>query len=574
MAGCSKEDLMGQQRRRPLRLAAIALAIALVGAACGGGDDGGDTGGGTAQIQEGGTLSYAADQEPTGFNNNTSKDNGTSVLNVVINLFPPVFRLHPDYSVRLNQELMDSATQTSTDPQTIVYKIKQNAIWSDGTPVSADDFEYLWKNLNGSIEGNDVAATTGYDQIESLKGSDGGKTVTVVFESPFSDWKSLFYGLLPAHYMAKVEGGWNTGLDKNPEKIPTNGPFVVAGWDQGQSLTLRRNDRYYGPKAHLDSIVFRFLPESTTQPAALQNNEVDLIYPQPQLDLVQQVKALPDVTSELNIGLSFEHLDFNFKNEHLAQANVRKSIATGLNVQELVNRTVKQFTDEAQPLGNRIWLPGQRYYQDHMGQYGKGDVAGAQRLLEEAGYTKGADGIYAKDGKKLSLRISTTAGNQLRETQGQLIQAQLKPVGIDLRIANVDSTELFGEWLPEGNFDIANFAWVGNPFAISSNQDIYRSGGGSNYGQYSSKRVDDLFDQAVGEVDEAKAAELGNQMTSRSPPTWPPSRCTPSRPTWPCATPSSTSATTPPRRAPSGTPASGPRRRPDGGHRGRPWGKP
>jgi glutathione transport system substrate-binding protein len=57
--------------------------------------------------------------------------------------------------------------------------------------------------------------------------------------------------------------------------------------------------------------VFRFLPESTTQPAALQNNEVDLIYPQPQLDLVQQVKALPDVTSELDIGLSFEHLDFN-----------------------------------------------------------------------------------------------------------------------------------------------------------------------------------------------------------------------------------------------------------------------
>jgi peptide/nickel transport system substrate-binding protein len=414
--------------------------------------------------------------------------------------------------VQLNQELMDSATQTGTDPQTIVYQIKQNAVWSDGTPVSADDFEYLWKNLNGSIEGNDVAATTGYDQIESLKGSDGGKTVTVVFESPFSDWKSLFYGLLPAHYMTKVEGGWSTGLDKNPEKIPTNGPYVVAGWDQGQSLTLRRNDRYHGPKAHLDSIVFRFLPDSTTQPAALQNDEVDLIYPQPQLDLVAQVKALPDVTSELNIGLSFEHLDFNFKNEHLADARVRRAIATGLNLPEVVNRTVKQFTDKAQPLGNRIWLPGQRWYQDHMGQYGKGDVAAAQKLLEEAGYTKGTDGIYAKDGKKLRLRISTTAGNQLRETQGQLIQAQLKPVGIDLRIANVDSTEFFGEWLPEGNFDIANFAWVGNPFAISSSQDIYRGGGGSNYGQYSSRRVDALFDQAVGEVDEAKAAELGNQI--------------------------------------------------------------
>ena len=503
---------MRHQRRRPLRLAVLPVVFALVIAACGGDGGGGGESGTSNAIREGGTLSYAADQEPTGFNNNTSKDNGTSVLNVVINMFPPVFRLHPDFSVQLNKELMDSAEQTGTDPQTIVYKIRQEAVWSDGTPVSADDFEYLWKNLNGSIKDNDVAATTGYDQIESVEGSDNGKTVTVVFSEPFTDWKSLFYGLLPAQYMAKVAGGWNTGLDKAPEKIPTNGPYVVSGWEQGQSLTLARNEQYFGPKPHLDSIVFRFLPESTTQPAALQNNEVDLIYPQPQLDLVAQVKALPDVTSELNIGLSFEHLDFNFKNEHLADANVRKAIATGLNIGELVDRTVRQFTDEAQPLGNRIWLPGQPYYQDHFAQYGKADVAGAAKLLEDAGYTKGADGIYAKGGKPLSLRISTTAGNQLRETQEQLIQAQLKQVGIDIKIVNADNRKFFGEWLPQGNFDIANFGWVGNPFAISSNQDIYRTGGGGNYGQYESDKVDQLFRQAVREVDEAKSAELGNQI--------------------------------------------------------------
>jgi peptide/nickel transport system substrate-binding protein len=503
---------MRRPRRRPLHLAVSSLALALVLAACGGGGGGGGTGSSATATKDGGTLSYAADQEPTGFNNNTSKDNGTSVLNVVINMFPPVFRLHPDYSVQLNNELMDSAEQTSADPQTIVYKIKQEAVWSDGTPVSADDFIYLWKNLNGSVKDNDVASTTGYDQIKSVKGSDDGKTVTVVFAEPFTDWKSLFYGLLPAHYMEKVAGGWNTGLDKNPEKIPVNGPFKVSTWEQGQSLTLVRNDRYFGPKAHLDSVVFRFLPESTTQPAALQNSEVDLIYPQPQLDLVAQVKALPDVTSELNIGLSFEHFDFNFKNEHLADPAVRKAIATGMNIPELVNRTVKQFTDQAQPLGNRIWLPGQKYYQDHFGEYGKGDTAGATKLLEDAGYTKGADGVYAKDGQRLSLRISTTAGNQLRETQEQLFQAQMKDIGVEIKIANADSTKLFGDWLPGGNFDIANFGWVGNPFAISSSQDIYRTGGGGNYGQYASKKVDQLFAQAVREVDEAESAELGNQI--------------------------------------------------------------
>jgi peptide/nickel transport system substrate-binding protein len=411
---------------------------------------------------------------------------------------------------------MDSAELTSQDPQTVVYKIKQNASWSDGTPISADDFIYLWKHLNGSDPKNDVASITGYDQIGSVKGSDGGKTVTVVYKEPFSDWKSMFCSgnfILPAHYMEKQPGGWNNGLDKNPEKIPSAGPFVVQNYTPGQSLTLARNDKYFGQKPSLDSVVFRFLPESTTQPAALQNNEVDMIYPQPQLDMVQQVKALPDVTNQINLGPTFEHLDFNFKNEFLGDVAVRKAIATGLNIDELVKRTVGQFAPQVKPLGNRLWMPFQEAYQDHFTQqYGKGDVAGAQKLLDDAGYTKGADGIYTKGGKKISLRFTTTLGNKLRETQGELLQAQMKQVGIDIKIANLDSQKFFGEALPNGNFDIGNFAWVGGPFAVSGNRDIYRTGGGSNYGQYSNKKVDQLFAQATGEFDAAKAAKLLNQI--------------------------------------------------------------
>jgi peptide/nickel transport system substrate-binding protein len=500
-------------RLRTVRLGALLVGLAMVAAACGGGDDeGGDTGGGTAEVKPGGTLNYAADQAPTGFNNRTSKDNGTSVYNIVINMFPQAFHAQPDFTVKMDEAFLDSAEQTSTDPQTIVYKIKQNAVWSDDTPITADDFIYFWEQQNGKIKSNDVASTTGYDQVESVEGSDNGKTVTMVFKEPYTDWQGMYDGILPSHYISKRPGGWNTGLDKEPEKIPSGGWFKVDNYTADQSLTLVRNDKYYGQKANLDSVVFRFLPESTTQPAALQNNEVDLIYPQPQLDQVQQVKALTDVTSEINFGLSFEHLDFNFKNEHLGDINVRKAIATGVNIPELVERTVKQFSDKAQPLGNRIFLTGQPEYQDHFGQYGKGDTAAATKLLEGAGYTKGADGIYAKDGKKLSVRFSTTAGNKLRETQGELFQAQMKEIGVEIKISNVDSTKFFGEWLPQGNFDIANFAWVGTPFAVSSNRDIYRTGGGGNYGSYESKKVDDLFAQAVAETDRAKSVELAQQI--------------------------------------------------------------
>jgi peptide/nickel transport system substrate-binding protein len=489
------------------------VGIALLAAACGGGGGGGG-GGGQAQVKQGGTLNYGADQEPTGFNSNTSKDNGTSVSNVTINMFPQAFHLTPDFGVQMNTDLLESAEKTSDNPQTVVYKIKQNAVWSDGTPISADDFIYMWKNLNGTIKSNDVASTTGYDVVKSVTGSDNGKTVTVVYKEPFSDWKSLFCSgtyLLPSHYVQKQPGGWNTGLDKNPEKIPSGGPWKVQNYTPGQSLTLVPNDKYYGKKPSLDQIVFRFLPESTTQPAALQNNEVDMIYPQPQLDMVQQVKALPDVTSQSNLGPTFEHMDFNFKNPFLGDIAVRKAIATGINIPELVKRTVGQFSDKVKPLGNRIWMPFQKEYQDHFSQYGKGDVAGAQKLLQDAGYTKGSDGIYAKGGKKISLRFSTTAGNKLRETQGELLQAQMKQVGIEIKIANLDSQKLFGDALPNGNFDISDFAWVGGPFVVSGDRDTYRTGGGSNYGSYSNPKVDALFAQASKEFDQAKLADLMNQ---------------------------------------------------------------
>src|SRR6266704_4060058 len=105
------------------------LGLALVAAACSSKSNsgGGTTTGGT---KEGGTLSYAADQEPTGFNNNTSKDHGTSVLNITQNIFPNAFIEEPNLQPKLNSDMLDSADLTSQNPETIVYKIKATANWS------------------------------------------------------------------------------------------------------------------------------------------------------------------------------------------------------------------------------------------------------------------------------------------------------------------------------------------------------------------------------------------------------------------------------------------------------------
>jgi peptide/nickel transport system substrate-binding protein len=498
----------------------MSIVAALALAACGGGGDDNSGGqSGPVQAATGGTLNYGADQEPTGFNVNTSKDSGTAARNVTIAVLPQAFNADPQFKPAMNTALLESAELTAEEPQTVTYKIKPNASWSDGTPISAKDFIYNWKQQNGKDDNGaldkdvDVATTTGYEDIKSITGSDNDKTVTIVFGKKFTDWKSLFTDIIPAHIAEKAKGGWNTGFDKD---LPVSGgPFMLQKWNPGKDLTIVRNDKYFGEKSKLDSIVFRFLPDSSAQPPALQNKEVDMIYPQPQLDLVQQVKQNPDIASEINFGLSFEHLTLNFKNEFLKELAVRQALAKAINRDEIVRRTVGQFDSKATRLDNRIYLTGQPEYVANAGEYATQDVAGAQKLLEGAGFTKGADGIYTKGGKKLSLRISTTAGNALREAQESLIQSQAKTAGIDIQIKNAPSDVFFETWLPDGNFDIANFAWVGTPYAISSSRANYIMPSDYNYGQYDNPKVKALFDQANAELDPAAATKLANEADAQ-----------------------------------------------------------
>lgn len=522
-----------RETRRGAWILALLAVLALILGACGGGDDdneAADNGGKAdeetstkSDIEErgtGGVLTYGADQEPTGFNTNTSKDNGTSVKNVVENLFFYAAKATPDFKLDY-VGLEDEPEVVSESPQTVEWKIKEEAVWSDGTPVTTDDIEYYFneiekkdpskvteENAKGYV--NDVASHVGYDQITKFEKVDD-KTFRATFDPVFSDFRGLWTDVPNSTFLKAQAGGWDTGLDANPG--PSAGPYMFKEWKKGESLTLERNPKWWGDtKATLDSIVFRFLPESTTQPDALRNNEVDFIYPQPQLDLVDQVEALPEVKSEIGFGPTFEHLTFNTKNEFLRDVAVRKAIAYGVDRDAIVNALMKPFSEKAARLDNRVLVSNQEGYEANGKEYQKRDVEKAKKTLEDAGYALGADKFYAKDGKKVSVRLSTTSGNQTREQQGELIKAQLAEVGIEIRIDNSPSTQLFRDRLPNGDFDIANFAWVGSVFPVTSAVGIYQTGADSNYGAYSNKKFDDIAKKAVSELDDKKALELADQM--------------------------------------------------------------
>ncbi len=472
-------------------------------------------------VKNGGTLVFATEQEPTSFNLNTTKGPSPTAQMIMDRVWPQVFLEGPQLRPTLDTELVQSAELVSTSPQTVVYKINPRAVWSDGVPISADDFVYNWQAQSGTgtdIDGKpfDAVDTSGYRNIQSVTGSDGGKTVTVVFKQPYGDWERLFSNLVPAHIAERV--GWNSGFDTfQPSTVISGGPFVVSSYAPGHQLVLSRNPRYWGQPAHLEHIVFDFFPNPGQDPALLEGHHVDLVYPNPEADLVDQIRQTPHVTSQLGLSLRLEHLDFNERNPLLADLKVRQAIAMAIDRDQVVSATVGQFAPAVKPLGNHLFANTQPEYQDNSSTYSHADVASARRLLESDGFILGPDGYMEKDGKPLELRITTTSEDPLRLAAEQVIVDQMQLLGVKLDVSNVPSPVLFGMDLPTGNYDLALFSWTVSSFASSTVQmygtpDPQTGAGRSNWTGFSDPTVDSLYQQAEAELNDSKATTLYNQI--------------------------------------------------------------
>jgi peptide/nickel transport system substrate-binding protein len=191
---------------------------------------------------------------------------------------------------------------------------------------------------------------------------------------------------------------------------------------------------------------------------------------------------------------------------------VRQAFAMALDRQEIVDQTVAQFSSDAQVLNNRVWLNTQSQYQDNApDQYKSVDVAAAKALLEQAGYTLGSDGIYAKGSQRLSFKIDTTPNNPLREQTINVMIPQLKAAGIE-GVFNANPDIFAGPDKPSslvaGGFQVALFAWVGSPF-ISSTPPIYQSPEGAggavqqNYSRTGTPEIDALLGQWLTSTEES-----------------------------------------------------------------------
>jgi len=470
------------------------------------------------ELPDGGTLRWPLIASPPNFNTGHLDGTSADAANVVGAMLPSMFRFDSEARPTVNKDYLESAELTAKDPrQVVTYRINRRAVWEDGTPIAEGDFEAQWKAMSGSNPAYRIASSSGYDQIESVTSGADDREVVVTFRRPYADWKALFSPLYPAstnHDPAVFNDGWRG------KALTTAGPFKFESLDEtAKTITLGRNPKWWGNRPKLDRIIFRVI-DPAAQVDALLNGELDLLDVAADVSKLKSVEAAPGVTVHRAAGPDFRSITINGTGEILKDVNVRRALGMAIDRAAIADVLVGPLGVEAQPLQNHIFMVSQRGYRDNAGVLSAPDVAGAMRLLDNAGWKPEGD-VRRKEGKPLVLRFVVPTGVASSNQVAELVRAMLEGIGVRVEVLAVPTQEFFKQYILPGNFDLTVFSFIGKPFPISSNKPSYVSPKPGkdgeldfqqNFARIGTPRIDALFDEALSEFDEQKAIDLANQI--------------------------------------------------------------
>ena len=516
-------------------LTAILAVLALGAAACGRGDTGsapqpaGGTPGPSAstsqtrptprdQVQEGGTFTWPLTGMPPNFNYNqldgTLQDNAY----VVSALLPTAYTNDAASTPMWNRNYLASEPKLTTDPkQVVTYQIHPKAVWYDGTPITWEDFYWQWKANNGTNKAYQISAANGYEEIESVQKGKDDREVIVTYKNKYADWTNVFSQFYPAS-TNKDPKVFNEGWRERP--LTTAGPFKLDSINQTtKTITLVRNEKWWGAPAKLDRIVFRII-DHNAQIDALANGEIDAMDIGPDANTYNRARSLPNVEMRVAGGPNFRHITINGTSANLTDARVRQAIAMAIDRATIAKALLGPLGIAPTTLDNHLFMANQEGYQNTAGDIGKFNPGKARELLDQAGWRLEGT-VRKKDGKPLEITFVIPAAVAASKQESELVQNMLAQVGVSVRINTVPSNVFFDKYLSPGQFDATVFSWMGTPYPISSSKSIYakptRNAKGEvaiqqNFARTGSDEIDALYNEANRELDRKKAIEIANRV--------------------------------------------------------------
>lgn len=408
-------------------------------------------------VADGSTVNWAVDALPATFNA-FQADADSATTRITGALLPSLFPMDKSGQPKLNPDYLESAKVIEREPkQVVLYKLNQQAVWSDGREIGAPDFVAQWRALSGKDSAFWTARNSGYERIEKIERGADDLQVRVTFSKPYADWRSLFSPLYPKEITGSPDA-FNDGARTTLKN--TAGPFVLRGVSKSKgTVTLARNPRWWGDKAKLDTLVFRAVaPKDRTQ--ALADGTVDVAdidaatagrialarrdrggngqplahgpgsgttpaealrswalahgSDEEAAEVAQaareknrkaviaytaQQKALRDFAVRKSLEPAYTQLALNGESGPLADDRVRRAVARALDRQELARTVLGPLGLPAKPLGSHLALAGQPGYKDGSGALGEQNTEEAQALLADAGWTRGGAAQPPKDTK-------------------------------------------------------------------------------------------------------------------------------------------------------------------------------
>ncbi len=389
-----------------------------------------------------------------------------------------------DKDIKLTGDLAERWT-ISADGLVITFFLRTNVLWHDGTPFTAEDVKFTYEKLIDP--GVKTPYGSDYLLVKNLTVIDP-YTLRVTYREPFAPaLESWGMGIIPKHIFAK--GDFNSN-PANRAPIGT-GPYRFKEWKTDEKIVLEANPRYFEGAPYIKRYVYRIIPDQAVQFLELRQQTVDEMGLTP-----DQWGAYPEFFLRYQKfrypAFMYSYLGFNLTNPLFKEKKFRQAIAHGVNKKEIIDSVLLGMgTSATGPFPPKSWAynPAVKDYEH--------DPRKARALLAELGWQTGKDGLLYKDGKPLEFTIITNQGNKLRSLAAEIIQSQLRQVGMKVNIRIIEWSSFVHQFIDKRDFEAVILGWnlSRDPDQYSIWHSSQKGEGKYNFVSYANPEVDRLLEK-------------------------------------------------------------------------------
>lgn len=379
--------------------------------------------------------------------------------------------------------------EVSKDGLVFLFHLRKNVRWHDGKPFTAEDVLYTYERLvDPEVK---TPYSSNYDKVKKVE-IVNPYTIRVTYKEPFVPaLESWGMGIVPKHIF---DGAKGKAFNEHPaNKQPTGtGPYKFKEWKVDEKIVLEANPDYFEGKPHIARYLFRIIPDNAVEFLELRNKSIDTMILTP-----DQYHAYPEFFQGYKKfrfpRAVYTYLGFNLAHPLFQNKNLRLAIAHALNKKELVQGVLLGMGQAATgPFLPLSWAfePGIKDF-DYQPEL-------AENILKQEGWRdSNGDGILDKNGKSFEFTLMTNQGNKMRALSAEIIQRQLRKVGIKMNIRIVEWSTFIKKFVDKHDFEAILLGW-----ALSPDPDAYgiwhssqKKEGQYNFVSYANPEVDRLLER-------------------------------------------------------------------------------